>query len=66
MKAHTFFTFASIVFLIVAIAHLLRVMMGFSFVIAGWPVPLWINTLAFLLAGSLAYFGLKLRRTSYC
>ncbi|MEK7551933.1 MAG: hypothetical protein AAB534_00805 [Patescibacteria group bacterium] len=62
MKAHTFFTFASAVFSIVAIVHLLRVITGFGLVIAGWSVPIWVNTVAFLIAAILGYHGLKLSR----
>ena len=62
MKAHTFFAFASAVFSIVAIAHLLRVITGFEFVVAGWSVTIWVNSVAFLIAAVLGYHGLKLSR----
>jgi len=62
MKSETFFTVSSLVFTIVAIAHLLRVLMGFNLIVANYAVPLWMNTVAFFIAGSLAIFGIRLRR----
>ncbi len=49
-----FTTIAVAVFTIVGIVHLLRIMLGFEVVIAGWAVPLWVNLIGALVAGVLA------------
>jgi hypothetical protein len=60
MTTRTFFTIASSVFLTIALSHFFRVVIGFDLVIAGWPVPIWVITITFIIAGSLAYSGIKL------
>lgn len=62
MKAETFLTVTSIVFTTIAIFHLVRVLFGLELIINGWAVPLWVNTLAFLVAGLLAFFGIRLKK----
>ena len=39
---------AGTIFGFVAVFHLLRVVTGASFIIAGWEVPIWINVLGFV------------------
>lgn len=40
--------FAAIIFTLVALAHLLRVLLGLSITIGGWPVPLWMSVIGFI------------------
>jgi hypothetical protein len=49
-------------FLVVAIAHLLRVILGWQVVIGGLGIPFWLSWLGVLVAGALAYFGFTLKR----
>lgn len=50
------------VFLIVALVHLLRALMGWEILIGGFIVPLWASWLAFVVAGTLSYLGFKLSK----
>ena len=49
-----FTTIAIAVFTIVGIVHLLRLMLGFDVIIAGWAVPMWANLVGAVIAGVLA------------
>lgn len=51
---------AGVIFLLVSLIHLSRIIFGWPALIAGWPVPIWINWMGFVAAGFLAWQGLKL------
>jgi hypothetical protein len=53
---------AGAIFVIVALAHLVRAVMHWPIVIAGWIVPTWLSWLAFVVAAALGYFGLTLAK----
>ena len=55
MKQTTFNLVAGTVFLLIAILHLLRILLSWEAVIAGWKVPIWLSWLALALAGFLSY-----------
>jgi hypothetical protein len=50
------------VFAVVAVAHLLRIVFGWSVEIGDWSVPFWMSWLGVLVPGALAYFGFTQRR----
>ncbi|MAF79971.1 hypothetical protein CL629_02740 [bacterium] len=50
----------SIIFLIIAAGHLLRVVKGWEAIIGGVAIPMWFSWGAVALAGYLAYRGHKL------
>jgi hypothetical protein len=52
MKPYT--AAASIVFTLVAIAQLLRFALGWTVVVNGINIPLWVSAVAFLVAATLA------------
>jgi hypothetical protein len=52
MKPYT--AAASIVFTLVAIAQLLRIVLGWTVIINGYTVPLWFSAVACLIAATLA------------
>ncbi|MBI1952913.1 MAG: hypothetical protein HYS41_02185 [Candidatus Omnitrophica bacterium] len=54
MKQATFNRPAGTIFLLIAILHVLRILLGWEAVIAGWKVPIGLSWLAFALAGFLA------------
>jgi hypothetical protein len=60
MDQKTFVLLAGVVFAIVALAHLLRIFMGWSIVIDTWTVPMWLSWIALVIAGGLGFFGLSL------
>jgi len=62
MDVKSFLRVAGAIFALVSLAHLLRALMGWPVIIAGWAVPLWLSWLAFVIAGALGYFGLTLAK----
>ncbi len=62
MDRKTYLTLAGAIFALVSLAHLLRAVMGWPVVIAGWAVPMWLSWLGFAAAGALGYLGLSLAR----
>jgi hypothetical protein len=60
MDQKTFALLTGIIFALVALLHLLRIYMGWSAVIGGWTLPMWVSWLALVVAGGLAYFGISL------
>lgn len=59
MTQRTFAKVASSFFAVIAVLHGLRITFRWEAVIAGWSVPLWVNGLALLVAGYLAYAGFR-------
>jgi hypothetical protein len=60
MDQYTFVLLAGVIFAIVALAHLLRLFMGWPIVIGNWTVPMWLSWIALVISGGLSYFGLSL------
>ena len=60
MTEKTFSTIAAAIFGVVAVLHLVRILMGWSIVIDGWTVPMWVSWVGLVIAGGLSYFGAKL------
>jgi hypothetical protein len=50
---------AGAIFLVVAVAHALRLVFKWEVVIAGWQVPMWVSAVAFVVAAYLAYEGFQ-------
>jgi len=61
MSSQSFFSVAGVIFLIVAITHLLRVVNGWEVSIHTFAMPMWFSWVAFPLIGFLAYQGLRKR-----
>jgi TRAP-type C4-dicarboxylate transport system permease small subunit len=55
----TYNTIAASLFLIVAAAHLLRIIFGWPVQIGGVGIPMWLSWLALVVTGALAYFGFR-------
>lgn len=64
MNQKAFNTLAGIVFVGVAVFHLLRLLFRWDAVIGGWAVPTWVSGLALVLSGYLALSACKLRKQS--
>jgi hypothetical protein len=62
MNQHTFTLIAAVIFLLIALGHLLRIVLGVTFVVHGASVPMWASGLAAIFMGYLAYEGLKLAK----
>jgi hypothetical protein len=64
MSQKTFSLVAGVFFLVIALAHVLRIAFGASIVIQDVSIPMWVSVIAFIVAGYLAYQGLRLSRRS--
>lgn len=62
MSQHGFLLTAGIVFLLIAIAHLARIVFGVSFVVRDISVPMWASLIAIVICGYLAYEGFHFAR----
>jgi hypothetical protein len=62
MKQGAFFLVASLLFALIALLHALRLIYGWGVTIGGWIVPIWVSAVGFLIAGYLAFQGLRLKR----
>ena len=60
MNQRTYDLISSILFAIVAMVHLLRLVRGWQFTVAGAAVPMWVSILGLLVTGFLAMYGLRL------
>ena len=59
MGQRTYNTLTAALFLIIAVAHLLRIIFGWPAQIGGLDIPVWVSWLALVVAGALAYFGFR-------
>ena len=62
MDSKRFLRLAGTIFALVALAHLLRMVMGWPVMIGTWSVPIWISGIALIGAGVLSFFGLRLAK----
>ncbi len=63
MSQKTFALTAGVVFLLIALGHLLRVVLGATLVVEGFAVPMWVSVLAVVVTGFLAFEGFRLSCT---
>jgi hypothetical protein len=63
LSKNTFPKLAAAIFLIVAVAHALRLIFKWEVVIADWHVPMWLSGLAFVMAAYLAYEGFRISQS---
>lgn len=61
MNQKSFYNITLIVFSLIALLHALRLVYGWSAIIAGWEVPMWLSGLPVIFFGYLAYSAFKLR-----
>jgi len=64
MSQKTFTLTAGGVFLLIALGHLLRVVLGATFVVEGFAVPMWVSGLAVAVMGYLAFAGFRLGKAA--
>jgi hypothetical protein len=62
MDLRTFSVTAGAIFALIALVHLIRIYFGWSIVIDSWSVPMWVSWIGFVVAGGLAYLGLRATR----
>ncbi len=64
MSQKIFSLVAGLIFLLIAVMHVLRLALKWEAVLNGWSVPMWVSALAIVIAAYLAFEGLKLGRRS--
>ena len=64
MSQRTFSLIAGVVFGLIALGHVLRIVLGWSFVVQDFAVPMWASGVAVVIVGYLAYEGFRLARKS--
>jgi hypothetical protein len=62
MNGRPYFVITASILMIVAIAHLTRLLFHWPVVLAGWSVPVWISLPGLLVPGALAWWGFRLAR----
>ena len=60
MSQKTYFLVCSTVFLVVAAAHLTRLILGWEIAIAGWDAPHWVSVPGLIIPGILSAWGFVL------
>ncbi len=63
MRVKPYLAATAVIFSLVALAHLLRILLGWSVVIAGWPVPVWPSWLALVVLVVLVIYAARLLRS---
>lgn len=64
MSQRAFSLVVGVIFLLVALGHLLRIVFQWPAQVGGWEVPFWPGWIVVLVAGYLAYEGFRLSRKS--
>lgn len=59
MDQRTYTRLTGVIFLLIAVLHLLRILYGWTAAIDGWVVPLWLSWVALIIAAYLAWWGLS-------
>ena len=59
MSKNMFSVVAGAIFLIVAVAHVLRLIFKWQVIVADWHVPMWVSAVAVVIAAYLAYEGFR-------
>lgn len=62
MKTKAYLMVSTVIFAIVAVAHLIRFMMGWPAILGTWDVPLSASLVAVLVSASVAIWGIALMR----
>jgi len=62
MSRRTFSLVGGVVFGLIAVGHMLRIVLGWSFTVQNFSVPMWASALAVVILGYLAYEGFRLAR----
>jgi hypothetical protein len=64
LSKNGFTALAGTIFLIVAVAHALRLIFKWQVIVAGWYVPMWLSAVVIVIAAYLAYEGFRKSKSS--
>jgi len=59
MDPRTFSVTAGVIFALMALVHFVRIYLDWPIVISTLSIPIWVSWIGFVIAGGLAYFGLR-------
>ena len=62
MNRRSYCVVTGIIFIVIALLHLLRIIYHWRVVIGPWAAPDWVSWVALVIAGYLGYEGLRLAR----
>ena len=62
MNHRTFLSVTGVIFLVIAVLHLLRAVLGWNAVIGSFTIPMWLSWVALVVAAFLAYSAFKLAK----
>ena len=62
MKSKRFLRIAGTIFALAALAHLVRLVMGWPVLVGNWAIPMWVSAIALVGAGVLSFIGLRLAK----
>lgn len=65
MNKKMFLQVVGVIFLIIAVLHLLRLVYGWEAILGGWMVPMWLSGIAVLVTGYLSYSGFRLSKDTF-
>ena len=57
MSRRAYLLVTAVIFSLIALLHLVRIIFGWSVMLASWSVPMWLSWGALIVTGALAYFG---------
>jgi hypothetical protein len=60
MRQKTFSLVVGLIFLLIAVMHVLRLALKWQAVLNGWSVPMWVSAIAIVITAYLAFEGLNL------
>jgi hypothetical protein len=64
MSEHAYSLTAGVIFLLIALGHLARIVLGLPVVVQGVSIPVWASVIALLVTGFLSYEGFHFARKS--
>ena len=64
MRQKTFSLVVGLIFLLIAVMHVLRLALKWEVVLNGWSLPMWVSVNAIVITAYLAFESLKLSRRS--
>lgn len=62
MNQKTYVQVSGWIFVVIAIMHAMRIVLGWQVVVAGWDVPLLVSIAAAVVGGYLAYISFTLKK----
>jgi hypothetical protein len=62
MSQRSYLFVSAVIFSLVFLLHVLRLVYGWSALIGGWMVPIWVSWIGVVVSGFLAFEGFRLRQ----